>query len=321
MQRLAFGLTFRLLALLVPVTVPACAQSWPQHTVKVLVTLGAGSGVDIGARLLAERLSKHWGQPVVVENRPGGDGLVAIGAFVAANDDHVLLTAPSGSFTAHPFTYKSLPYKDADIVPIARISNTIVVVAVPASLAAASLADLVAMARAQPGSLNWAGTTASNEFMFGAFLKNAGLAISKVPYRNLVEAANDLSTGRIQINVTAYAIARPQIEAGKVKLLALTNTARAAVIPDLPTVAEASFPELTLDGLVGMFGPRSMSGRVREGIPADVRAAMDRDVEERLNLTGQLPNFGGPAEFAADIAQQRARLATAAKSLGIVPGE
>ena len=121
--------------------------------------------------------------------------------------------------------------------------------------------------------------------------------------------------------MTAYAIARPQIEAGKVKLLALTNTARAAVIPDLPTVAEASFPELTPDGLVGMFGPRSMSGRVREGIPADVRAAMDRDVEERLNLTGQLPNFGGPAEFAADIAQQRARLATAAKSLGIVPGE
>jgi tripartite-type tricarboxylate transporter receptor subunit TctC len=321
MQRLAFGVTCCLLALLVPETVPACAQSWPQHTVKLLVTLGAGSGVDIGARLLAERLSKHWGQPVVVENRPGGDGLVAISAFVAANDDHVLLTAPSGSFTAHPFTYKSLPYRDADIVPIARISNTIVVVAVPASLAVASFADLVAMARAQPGSLNWAGTTASNEFMFAAFLKNAGLAISKVPYRNLVEAANDLATGRIQINVTAYAIARPQIEAGKVKLLAVTNTARAAVIPDLPTVAEAGFPELTLDGLVGMFGPPSMPERVREGVAADVRAAMDRDVEERLSLTGQLPNFGGPTEFAADIAQQRARLATAAKSLGIVPAE
>src|SRR6516162_1149605 len=294
MQQLAFGIAFALLAPLLAAG-PVRAQNWPQRTVKLIVTLGAGSGVDLGARLLADRLSRRWSQPVVVENRPGGDGLVAIGAFVNANDDHVLLTAPSGSFTAHPFTYKSLPYKDADIVPIARISNTIVVAAVPASLEVRTFADLVAMARAQPGSLNWAGTTASNEFMFGAFLKNAGLAISKVPYRNLVEAANDLSTGRIQINVTAYAIARPQIEAGKVKLLALTNTARAAVIPDLPTVAEAGFPELTLDGLVGMFGPRSMSGRVREGIAADVRAAMDRDVEERLNLTGQLPNFGGPA--------------------------
>jgi tripartite-type tricarboxylate transporter receptor subunit TctC len=296
-------------------------QSWPQRTVKLIVTLGAGSGVDIGARLLADRLSRRWGQPVVVENRPGGDGIVAIGAFVGANDDHVLLATPSGSFTAHPFIYKNLPYKSADIVPIARISNTIVVVAVPASLAVKSVAELVAMARAQPGSLNWAGTTASNEFLFSAFLKNAGLAMSKVPYRNLVEAANDLAIGRIQINMTAFAIVRPQLEAGKVKLLAVTNTARAAVIPDVPTVAEAGYPDLALDGLVGFFGPPSMPARIREAIAADVRDAMDPVVEERLSLTGQIPNFGGPAAFAADIEQQRARLAVAAKTLGIVQTE
>jgi tripartite-type tricarboxylate transporter receptor subunit TctC len=308
-------------AVIVMAAKPAMAQSWPQRTVKLIVMLGAGSGVDIGARLLADRLSRRWGQPVVVENRPGGDGIVAIGAFVGANDDHVLLTTPSGSFTAHPFIYKNLPYKSADIVAIARISNTIVVVAVPASLPVKSVAELVAMARAQPGSLNWAGTTASNEFLFSAFLKNAGLAMSKVPYRNLVEAANDLAIGRIQINVTAFAIVRPQLEAGKVKLLAVTNTARAAVISDVPTVAEAGYPDLALDGLVGFFGPPSMAARIREAIAADVRDAMDPVVEERLSFTGQIPNFGGPAEFAADIEQQRARLAVAAKTLGIVPTE
>jgi tripartite-type tricarboxylate transporter receptor subunit TctC len=321
MQRLAFGIAFGAVAVIVTAAKPVTAQSWPQRTVKLIVTLGAGSGVDIGARLLADRLSRRWGQPVVVENRPGGDGIVAIGAFVGANDDHVLLTTPSGSFTAHPFIYKNLPYKSADIVPIARISNTIVVMAVPASLAVKSVAELVAMARAQPGSLNWAGTTASNEFLFSAFLKNAGLAMSKVPYRNLVEAANDLAIGRIQINMTAFAIVRPQLEAGKVKLLAVTNTARAAVIPDVPTVAEAGYPDLALDGLVGFFGPPSMPARIREAIAADVRDAMDPVVEERLSLTGQIPNFGGPAEFAADIEQQRARLAVAAKTLGIVPTE
>src|SRR6516165_5917338 len=189
---------------------PSPAQTWPQRPVKFLVTLGPGSGVDIGTRLLADRLSKRWGQPVVVENRPGGDGLVAISAVFAANDDHVLLAAPSGWLTAHPFIYKHLPYKAADIVPIARVSNTIVVMAVPTSLEAKSVGELVAMARAQPGALNWAGTTGSNEFMFAAFLKNAGLSMSKVPYRNLVEAANDLAIGRIQINVTAFAIVRPQ---------------------------------------------------------------------------------------------------------------
>jgi tripartite-type tricarboxylate transporter receptor subunit TctC len=319
------GAAFTLLIAIAPIVDPAAAQSartWPQRSVKVIVTLGPGSGVDIGARLLADRLSVRWGEPVVIENRPGGDGLVAIGAFVAAaNDDHVLLAAPSGSFTAHPFLYKNLPYKSGDLAPIARISNTIVVVAVPASLAVGSFADLVALVRTQPGRLNWAGTTASNEFLFAAFLKSAGLDMSKVPYRNLVEAANDLATGRLEVNVTAFAIARPQLEAGKIKLLAVTNTARASILPDLPTVAEAGYPELTLDGLVGFFGPANMAEKVREVIAADVRAAMDAIVEDRLNLTGQVPHFGGPAQFAAEIEQQRARLAVAAKALGIVPSQ
>src|SRR5262252_3628498 len=300
-QRLAFAIAF--LAALVLAAKPSTAETWPQRAVKFIVTLGPGSGVDIGTRLIADRLSRRWGQPVVVENRPGGDGLVAISAFDAANDDHVLLAAPSGSFTAHPFIYKNLPYKPADIVPIARVSNTIVVMAVPASLEVKSVAELVAMARAQPGKLNWAGTTGSNEFLFAAFLKNAGIEMSKVPYRNLVEAANDLAVGRIEVNVTAFAIARPQLEAGKIRLLALTNTARAAVLPDVPTVREAGFPDLELDGLVGLFGPPTIPERVRESIAADVRQAMDATVEDRLSLTGQIPNFGGPAEFAASIEQ------------------
>src|SRR5947209_1045820 len=286
MQRLTFAVAF--LAVLVLAAEPSTAQTWPQRTVKFIVTLGPGSGVDIGTRLIADRLSRCWGQHVVVENRPGGDGLVAISAFVGANDDHVLLAAPSGSFTAHPFIYKNLPYKAADIVPIARISNTIVVVAVPAALEVKSLGDLVARARAEPGKLNWAGTTGSNEFLFAAFLKNAGLVMSKVPYRNLVEAANDLAIGRIQVNVTAFAIVRPQLQAGKVKLLAVTNTARASVMPDVPTVSEAGYPELALDGLVGFFGPPGMPEQIREAIAADVREAMDAVVEERLSRTGQI---------------------------------
>src|SRR6266849_5175159 len=318
-QRSLFALAFGFLATLIFGVTPSAAQTWPQRTVKFIVTLGPGSGIDIGTRLLADRLTKRWGQPVVVENRPGGDALVAISAFVGANDDHTLLASPSSSFTAHPLQYKSLPYKPSDLQPIARVSNTIIVIAVPAALEVQSLGDLVAMARAQPGKLNWAGTTGSNEFMFAAFLKSAGLAMSKVPYRNLVEAANDLATGRIDVNVTAFAIVRPQIDAGKVKLLAVTNTARAAIVPDVPTVTEAGYPDLALDGLVGFFGPPNMPDRIREGIAADVRDAIDPAVEERLNLTGQVPNFGGPADFAAAIEQQRARIAVAAKDLGVVP--
>ena len=298
------------------------AQTWPQRPVKFLVTLGPGSGIDIGTRLLADQLSTRWGQPVVVENRPGGDGLVAISAMVAAHDDHVLLASPTSSFTAHPFVYKNVPYKPEDLQPIARVSNTIIVIAVPADLPVQSLAELVALARAQPGKLNWAGTTGAIDFLVAAFLRKAGLSLSKVPYRNQVEAANDLAAGRIQFNETAYAIVRPQLQAGKVKLMAVTNGIRAPVLPDVPTATEAGYPDLALDGLVGFFGPPEMPLPLREHIAADVeQVGADPAIATRLNDTGQLPNFGGPAEFHAAIEQQRARVAAAAKELGIVPTE
>jgi len=298
------------------------AETWPQRPVKFLVTLGPGSGIDIGTRLFADRLSKQWGQPVIVENRPGGDGMVAIGAMVSAHDDHVLLASPTSSFTAHPFVYKNVPYKPEDLAPIARISNTIIAIAVPADLPVQSLAELVAMARAQPGKLNWAGTTGAIDFLVAGFLRNAGLTLSKVPYRNQVEAANDLAAGRIQVNETAYAIVRPQLQAGKIKLLAVTNSTRAPVLPNVPTVAEAGYPDLTLDGLVGFFGPPEMPLALRQRIAADVHEiSTDPTIATRLNDTGQLPNFGGPADFQAASDLQRARVATAAKELGIVPTE
>jgi tripartite-type tricarboxylate transporter receptor subunit TctC len=317
-QRSIFAVTIVLA--LIYTAAPAPAQPWPERTVRFLVTLGSGSGTDIGTRLLADRLTQRWGQPVVVENRPGGDGLVAISTFIGANDDHVLLASPTSSFTAHPFVYKSPPYKPADLQPIARISNTIVVIAVPADLPVKSVTELVSLARAEPGKLNWAGTTGAIDFIFAGFLKNARIEMSKVPYRNQVEAANDLAAGRIQVNATSYAIVRPQLQAGKIKLLAVTNSMRAPVLPDLPTVAEAGLPDLAFDGLVGFFGPPTMPAELRERIASDVReAGADPLVEERLNATGQIPNFGTPAEFRAAIDHQRARIAAAAKDLGIVP--
>jgi tripartite-type tricarboxylate transporter receptor subunit TctC len=289
--------------------------------VKFLVTLGPGSGVDIGTRLLGDRLSARWGQPVVVENRPGGDGIVAITSFLGAHDDHVLLAAPTSSFTAHPYLHENLPYKQSDLLPIARVSNTIITISVPVSLKLASFADVVAMARAQPGTLNWAGVTGALDFTFAGFLQAKGLNMSKVPYRNPVEAANDLAEGRVQVYEGGYAIARPQIEAGRIKPIMLTNSVRAPMLPDVPTAAEAGFPELTMDGLVGFFGPPGMPLELRERIAQDVRAVTDASVESRLIATGQIVNIGGPSEFVAAIDQQRARLAEVAKDLGIKPSQ
>jgi tripartite-type tricarboxylate transporter receptor subunit TctC len=313
------------LALLVPFVLtappPAQAQSWPQRTVKFLLPLGPGSGVDIGARLLADRLAARWGQPVVVENRPGGDAVVAISAFVNANDDHVLLTTPTSSFTAHPYLHDNLPYKPADLLPIARVSNTIITIGVPASSQTSSLEQLIALARAQPGKLNWAGVTGALDFLFAGFLQRHGLNMTKVPYRNPVEAANDLAEGRVHMYMSALAIVRPQLQAGKVKLLAVTNTVRAPAAPDVPTVKEAGYGELTFDGLVGLFGPTGMPNELRERIAADIRAVVAADpvIGERLTATGQILNIGGPAEFGQATQEQRDKVAAVARELSVKP--
>src|SRR5712692_1106026 len=152
------------------------AQTWPQRPVRFIVPFGPGAGVDIGARLVADRLPARWGKPVVIENRPGGDGLVAIQAFLSANDDHTLLFSPSGNFTVHPYQYDKLPYAPADLVPIARVSNTILSIGVPAVMNFTSLADFVARVKARPGTFNAAVVSGITEFTFDYFVKTAGLA-------------------------------------------------------------------------------------------------------------------------------------------------
>jgi tripartite-type tricarboxylate transporter receptor subunit TctC len=301
---------------------PSYPQAWPQRAVKFVLPLGPGSGTDIGARLFAERLAVRWGKPVVVENRPGGDGIVAITAFIGADDDHTLLFAPSGTFTIHPFVRDKLPYDVRDLVPIARVSNTIVGIAVPEALKVGSLAELVALARAQPGKLNWAPTSGLTDIVTSGFLKSAGLDVVKVPYRDSVQGLNDLIEGRLQIYVTALAIVRSQVDTGKIKIVALTNRERSPMLPDVPTAFEAGFPGLALEGLVGLFGPRKMSSELRERIAADVRAvAADPAIAARLAATGQVVNVGTPAEFAASIEEQRSRVAAAAKDLGLKPAQ
>jgi tripartite-type tricarboxylate transporter receptor subunit TctC len=315
----AVGLALLILLVQVP---PLMAQTWPQRPVKFIVTLGLGSGVDFGTRLLGDRLSKRWGQPVVIENRPGGDAVVAVTAVISANDDHVLLASPTSALTAHPYVLQQMPYQDSDLLPIARGWNTVIVIAVPTSMDVKTLRDLVAATRANPGKLNWAGTTGAIDFLFAGFLKKNNLEMARVPYRNPQDAANDVATGRIQVTEASLATLRPQLQAGKIKMLASTNSIRPPSNPEVPTVSEAGFPELTLDGLVGFFGPHGMPAALREHIAADVRAVVQEpDFGEKLSVTGQIANAGEPAEFAAAMQEQRDRLAIAAKELGLKPAQ
>ena len=300
----------------------AQSQSWPQRPVKFIVPLGPGSGADITARLFATRLAAVWGKPVIVENRPGGDGFVAVGAFTGARDDHVLLFAATSTFTAHPFLHEKLPYDPEELVPIVRVASTLAGIGSTASLNVGTLAQLVALARAEPGKHNWAGVTGALDFVFAGFLHSEGLNINKIPYRDGVQALSDLAVGRIHFYLTALAIIRPQIEAGKVRLVAVANRERAPSAPDVQTAVEAGYPNLAFDGLPGLFGTREMSEELRDRIAADVQAiAREPAVVTQLDSNSQLVRPGGPKDFATAIDGQRSQIAAAAKRLGNKPSQ
>jgi tripartite-type tricarboxylate transporter receptor subunit TctC len=299
--------------------VSAQAQAWPQRGVKFILPFGAGSATDIAARLLSERLTARWGKPVVIENKPGGDGPVAINAFISANDDHTLLYASSASFLAHPYTQEKLPYDlNRDLAPIARVTDTVLSVSVSAGSNIKSIAEFVKASQATPDKVNAAGAAGLPEFTLDAFLKSENLKITKVPYRDVVQAGRDLMEDRIQFLLSSIAIMTAPAEAGKVRIIAIAARQRSAIFKDIPSVAEAGYPSLAVETTAGLYGPKDMPLELRKRIGADViAAAKDPDVTAKISSTGQDVRPGGPEELAETIKQQTANTAAVAKILGM----
>ncbi len=295
----------------------AQAQNWPQRNVRLILPFGAGSATDAAARLLSDRLAARWGKAVVVENRPGGDGLVAINAFTSAADDHVLLYASSASFMAHPYTQEKVPYDlERDLLPIAQVSHTVLSVGVPAATDFKTIGDFVAGARATPDKYNVAGAAGVPEFALDAFVKNQGLKVTKVPYRDVVQAGRDLGEDRIQLLVSSFAVVRPLVEASKVRVVALGG--RSAVAPNVPSVADAGYPDLGVQTTSGFYGPAGMPLDLRKRIAADViAAASDPTISERIAATGQDMVPAGPEELAQTLRRQADQAAAVAKVLGL----
>jgi tripartite-type tricarboxylate transporter receptor subunit TctC len=315
----------RLIAGLAVVIVAVCGnaqaqQAYPTRTVRLILPFGPASATDITARLFADRLTQRWGKSVVVENRPGGDGLVALKAFVDAHDDHTLYFGPAGSFLVHLYDDDPPPYDtQRDIVPIVGIYVTVLAVSVPSSLNVGTIGELVALARAEPGKLNVAAATGNSDFLIFGFFKGMDLQVVKVPYRDIMQAPNDLAENRIQVLSTSLAVAQPLKQAGRIKVLIVTSRQRAQGQPDVPTAAEAGYPALTMETAGGLYGPKGMPDNLRASIAADFRNIAENDpiIAKRLADTGQIMTLRGPAEFTASINEQNDQLAGIAKTLGL----
>jgi tripartite-type tricarboxylate transporter receptor subunit TctC len=290
---------------------PASADSWPVRPVKLLTPFPPGSGGDITGRYLADALAKRWGKPVVVENRPGADGIIAVSALLASSDDHTLLYTNGGPLTSNLISHAGkLPYEaDRDLLPISAGAEVFVAIGVPTTLPVKSIADFVNLARARPGELNWAGTPGSLDYLLPGFFRTFGLDVVQLRYRDIASAMQDLSQSRLHFYAAGVATQLPMVQAGSIKIVAVTNKVRAPAVPDIPTVEEGGFSELRYEAFLGFFGPRGMTRAVQDKISEDIRAVgSNPELGEKFNAVGMKVRVTTPNELATIVADERAAL-------------
>lgn len=290
---------------------PARAQAFPSKPVQLVVPLGPGGINDIVSRMIAAKLGEAWGQSVLVVNKPGAGG--AIGSdFVAksAADGHTILMCYSSHF-ANPSLYSKLPYDTVrDFAPVTMINTANLVLTVGPSVSASSVQELVALAKARPGALNYgtSGIGSLGHLAALRFAKALGIEVTHVPYKSAPDVINAMLRGDVGFFFDSPITALPFIRSGKVKALAVTSPARTPVMPDVPTIAEAAMPGFEVLGWNGMLAPAGTPKPVIDKLNADVvRVLCMPDIVKQLADQGVDVVGNTPAEFAAIIAADIAK--------------
>jgi len=300
----------------------AAAQQYPSRPVRILVPQATGGGVDIMARAVAQKLAESWGQPVVVENRPGANGIIGIEPVVKSKPDGYTLSAAFTSvLTINPHVYKSLPYQPLrDLAPVTQtVTNTMVLVVHP-SLPARTVKELVALAKARPGQINYGSFGVGNlTHLAGELLSaEAGIRMVHVPYKGETPAITDLIGGQVVLLSAVSSAAAPHIKSGRMRLIATGGEKRSAAWPDTPSMAEAGYPNATVTGWNGLLAPAGTPREVIEKIQRDsARHLLSGELRERLSALGADPVGSTPDQFSAFIRSETEKFARAVKMAGI----
>ena len=288
-------------------TATAQAQAYPNKLVRFIVPYPPGGGGDLLGRLFADRLSKMWGQPVVVESKPGASTIIGTD-FVAkaAPDGYTLLLTSDTSITVNPHLYPKLPYEPLrDLAPITQLIGTNMVLVVHPSILVNTMAELVALAKAQPGRLNYGSSSVGGpaHLSFEALKTEAGINIAHVPYKGLGPAVMATVAGEVQMTLASAATAVGQIHSGKLKALAITRADRSPLMPELPTLKDSGFPNIEPRVWFGLFAPGATPPAIVRKIQGDIAQIIsDPDFREReINHRGYTAGGSTPEEFAAFI--------------------
>jgi tripartite-type tricarboxylate transporter receptor subunit TctC len=299
----------------------ALAQAWPGKPVRFLVGFAAGGTIDIAARLLAEKLSPGWGQPVVVENRAGAGGTIAGQAVARAEPDGTtLLVSSAAEIAVAPYTQASLAYNPrSDLTPISLIARNPFALVVPESLPARTLPELIALAKRQPLSYASSGVGTTTHFVTELFKLRTGTEIEHVPYRGTAQLQADLAAGRVHLAFDAVSAVLPQVQAGRLRAIGVATAQRSPQAPDIPTLSELGLAGFVGGGWAGFLGPAGLPAPIAARLEADLRAAMAAGVGAELAKRGFDPVGSSSAEFRTFIEEETNRWGEVARAAGIRP--
>jgi tripartite-type tricarboxylate transporter receptor subunit TctC len=297
---------------------------YPSRPIRIVDAFPAGGPSDIVARALSPKLGEALGQPVVVDNRGGASGIV--GCEIVANatpDGHTLLLGPSGALTIQPSLSKKLPFDpQRDFEPVTQLTTGPQVIAVHPAVPAKSVQELIALAKAKPGQLNFAsgGGGTANHLAAEVFKLAAGIDIVHIPYKGTGPALTSVLSGETQLIVSSLLPALPHVKSGKLRALAVTSTSRSPAVPDVPTAAESGLPKFETSSWHGILVPAKTPRAIITRLHAEVVKVLNLpDVRERLTSQGLNIVASTPQAFAAYIKSETIKYARVIKQVGIKP--
>ena len=291
---------------------------WPSKPVRIVVPFAPGGSTDVVARMVGQKLSVLWGQTVVVENRAGAGGNVGADLVAKAPADGYTLLMASGSITINPQIYKRMPFDTKkDLVPITNVASGPMLVVVPDGSPVRSVKELIALAKAKPGSVNFGSAGVGSQVHLASenFADAAGLVLTHVPYKGEAPAYTDLIGNQTQMMVGNFAAASALLGSGRLRALAVTGKQRSKQLPDVPTVAESGLPGFENTGWFGLLAPAGTPPEILAKVQRDTaRVLAETDTKARLFVQGMTPVGNGSAEFAKAMDDESQRWATVVKN-------
>ena len=298
------GVLAALLIAFAPVTAPA--QDYPNRPIRLIVPFAAGGLNDVVARLVGPYLERALGQPVVIDNRPAAGGMVGTDAVAKAPPDGYSLLMVASSFAILPATRAQMPYDaERDLAPIIMVAKNSLLFLVNPKVPATSLAEFVALAKAEPGKFNYAspGAATQTSLVIELFSRKAGIKLQHIPYRGGAPAMTAMVAGETQLTAISTLLSLPQLQAGALRAIATGSLTREPQLPDLPTVAEQGYPGFEAIQWIGLLTTAGTPRPIIERINAEVnRALRDGDLIAKFAQQGIVPVGGSPADFAHTIA-------------------